>query len=151
MVLLNKSSNSENRSQPQSTYDKDGGQGQGTMRRKRSKPPFQGYGKTFLDRNPGHNMTYHELLKEERTWLGQGQYWLSAEAGRRAKCLLDGDVEGSKIVTVSCGPCRQQGRENEKEAIQHAGELWEPPLRMAPEGCSCMGGYQDLFVKTKKF
>jgi hypothetical protein len=164
MVILNnannaKTTNSENRGYRSSHGNDDrqgqqGQQGQGGpgQRRKRSKPPFQGYGKTFLERNPEHNLTYHRLLKEERMWLGQGQYWLSKEAGRRAKCLLDGDVEGSKVVTVTCGPCRQLGREYAKELASHQGdESWVPPMCGVPEGCSCMGEYQNLFMKTKKF
>jgi hypothetical protein len=164
MVLLNNannakttnSTNSENRGYRSShgNDDRQGQQGQGGpgQRRKRSKPPFQGYGKTFIEQNSEHHRKYNELLKEERTWLGQGQYWLSKEAGRRAKCLLDGDVEGSKMVTVTCAPCRQLGREYAKEWAKHQGdESWVPPMCGVPDGCSCMEEYQNLFVKTKKF
>ena len=164
MVLLNNannannakttnSENSENRGYRSShgNDDRQGQQGPG-QRRKRSKPPFQGYGKTFIEQNSEHHRKYNELLKEERTWLGQGQYWLSKEAGRRAKCLLDGDVEGSKMLTVTCAPCRQLGREYAKEVARHQGdESWVPPMCGVPEGCSCMEEYQNLFVKTKQF
>jgi len=34
-----------------------------------------------------------ELLKEERIWRSQGQYWLAQEASRKATCLLNGEVE----------------------------------------------------------
>ena len=37
---------------------------------------------------------YHELLKEARTWYGQGQVKLAREAERRAQCLLTGNLDG---------------------------------------------------------
>ena len=37
---------------------------------------------------------YHELLKESKTWYGQGQVKLAREADRRAQCLLTGNLDG---------------------------------------------------------
>ena len=47
----------------------------------------------FLELNPGYNIKYYELLKESRYWNNSGQYWLGQEAERRAKCLLNGNIE----------------------------------------------------------
>jgi hypothetical protein len=49
---------------------------------------------TFLQDNTGYFITYHELCKEATVWNNSGQYWLGKEAERRAKCLLNGDVNG---------------------------------------------------------
>jgi len=51
---------------------------------------------TFLQDNPEYHLKYNELLKEARVWNSEAQYWLSLEATRRAKCLLNGDVDGYK-------------------------------------------------------
>ena len=48
----------------------------------------------FLIQNPEYHLKYYELLKEESIWNNSGQYWLCAEASRRAKCLENGDVAG---------------------------------------------------------
>lgn len=166
MVLLNSTKTQANpsglqqgqpsqRERDQPSQQGQGGPGQGG-RRKRSKPPFQGYGKTFLELNSDHLQMYHVLQKEERIWRGQGQHWLANEAKRRYTSLLDGDVEGSKTVSVSCGPCRQLRRECVKEAEKHRHgpeeglDEWTAPMREVPSGCSCMDEYQNLFVKTKK-
>jgi len=60
----------------------------------RKKHPPHKYGDTFLEKNVNYMLIYNELLKDERVWSNSGQYWLAKEAGRRAKCLLDGDVDG---------------------------------------------------------
>ena len=41
-------------------------------------------------------LEYFSLLKEARTWASQGQTRLSMEAERRAKCLLNGNVNEYK-------------------------------------------------------
>jgi len=51
---------------------------------------------TFLQDNPEYHLKYNELLKEARIWNNSAQYWMSLEAGRRAKCLLNGDIDGYK-------------------------------------------------------
>ncbi len=56
---------------------------------------------TFLQDNPEYNLKYNELLKEARVWNNSSQYWLGLEATRRAKCLLNGDVDGYKQVKHS--------------------------------------------------
>ena len=48
----------------------------------------------FLTLHPEYHHTYLQLKKEEILWRGQGQYGLSDEARRRAKCLLLGDLPG---------------------------------------------------------
>ena len=47
----------------------------------------------FLEKNSEYLRKYNELLKEIRIWNSCGQYWLSQEAERRAKCLLNGNIE----------------------------------------------------------
>ena len=95
MVLLNK----ENTVKPYSGSSKPEGssyrddRSSDHTRRKRRQPDFQGYGKTFLELNAQHHIRYIELLKEERIWRSQGQYWLAQEASRKATCLLNGEVE----------------------------------------------------------
>ena len=55
----------------------------------------------FLELNPIYNHKYHELLREALIWNNSGQYWLSQEAERRAKCLLNGNIEDYKKQTHS--------------------------------------------------
>jgi hypothetical protein len=55
----------------------------------------------FLELNPGYNLKYYELLKDARVWTSCGQYWLSQEAERRAKCLLNGNIEDYQKQTHS--------------------------------------------------
>ena len=96
MVLLNKdtpSKPSSGPSGPEPSYREDRPDGQ--VRRKRRQPDFQGYGKSFLELNGHHYLRYHELLKEERVWRSQGQYWLALDASRKATCLLNGEVENA--------------------------------------------------------
>ena len=56
---------------------------------------------TFLQENPQYHIKYYELRKEARVWNNTGQYWLGQEANRRAACLLNGDIEGYKLVRHS--------------------------------------------------
>ena len=55
----------------------------------------------FLELNPEYNLKYHELQKETRIWTSSGQYWLAQEAERRAKCLLNGNIDDYKKQTHS--------------------------------------------------
>ena len=56
---------------------------------------------TFLQDNPEYHIKYYELLKEARVWNNTAQYWLGQETNRRAACLLNGDIEGYKLVRHS--------------------------------------------------
>tara|TARA_B100000686_G_C16590525_1_gene863080 strand:+ start:328 stop:561 length:234 start_codon:yes stop_codon:yes gene_type:complete len=55
----------------------------------------------FLEKNSEYLRKYNELLKEIRVWNSCGQYWLSQEAERRAKCLLNGNIEDYQKQTHS--------------------------------------------------
>ena len=55
----------------------------------------------FLLDNPEYHLLYIQLLKEGRVWNSISQYLLGDEANRRAKCLLNGDVDGYKNVRYS--------------------------------------------------
>ena len=55
----------------------------------------------FLEKNSEYLRKYNELLKEIRIWNSCGQYWLSQEAERRAKCLLNGNIEDYQKHTHS--------------------------------------------------
>tara|TARA_B110000285_G_C15112033_1_gene611700 strand:- start:746 stop:976 length:231 start_codon:yes stop_codon:yes gene_type:complete len=60
------------------------------MRRK----PRNYQSSNFLIQNPEYHLKYYELLKEARIWNNTAQYWMGAEASRRAKCLANGDIAG---------------------------------------------------------
>ena len=57
--------------------------------------------KNFLELNPEYNLKYSELQKEIRIWNNSGQYWLAKEADRRAKCLLNGNIDDYNKQTHS--------------------------------------------------
>lgn len=74
-------------------------------RRNRTKHQPYKYGESFLEKNINYMLIYQELLKDERVWANTGQYWLAKEAGRRATCLLNGDVDGYLQWTKSEDLC----------------------------------------------
>ena len=49
--------------------------------------------KHFFELNPEYHLKYYELKKEFTLWNNSGQYWLAKEADRRAKCLLNGNID----------------------------------------------------------
>ena len=55
----------------------------------------------FLELNPEYNLKYNELQKEINIWVSSGQYWLAQEAERRAKCLLNGNIDDYEKQTHS--------------------------------------------------
>ena len=57
--------------------------------------------KHFLELNPEYHLKYAELQKEIRIWNNSGQYWLAKEADRRAKCLLNGNIDDYNKQTHS--------------------------------------------------
>jgi len=64
----------------------------------RKKNHHQNEGPNFIELNPEYNVMYNELCKQARVWNASGQYWLGRDCENRAKCLLKGDVEGSKVI-----------------------------------------------------
>ena len=42
---------------------------------------------------------YNELLKTERYWRNSGQYFMAQECEKRAKCLLNENIDDYKKVT----------------------------------------------------
>ena len=42
---------------------------------------------------------YNELLKTERYWRNNGQYFMAKECERRAKCLLNENIEDYNKIT----------------------------------------------------
>ena len=59
------------------------------------------YVNNFLIENPEYHLIYLQLLKDARVWNSTSQYWLGAEATRRAKSLVNGDIDGYKIIKYS--------------------------------------------------
>ncbi|MBG01820.1 MAG: hypothetical protein CL470_06070 [Acidimicrobiaceae bacterium] len=55
--------------------------------------------KHLLEIEAGYNLIYERLLKEARIWNNSGQYWLANESMRKAKQLLNGNVEGCEAAT----------------------------------------------------
>ena len=55
----------------------------------------------YFTKEPEYLLLYNELLKNESYWRGSGQYFMAQECQRRAKCLLDGNIEGYKQVVHS--------------------------------------------------
>jgi hypothetical protein len=53
----------------------------------------------LFETNPEYVILYQELLKNENYWRNSGQYFMARECGRRAKCLLNENIDDYKKVT----------------------------------------------------
>ena len=68
------------------------------MRKKRNQ--FKNETHFFL-KEPEYLLKYLELIKNENYWRNSGQYHMAKECERRAKCLLNNDMNGYMNVVHS--------------------------------------------------
>ena len=53
----------------------------------------------LFEKDVKYLILYNELLKTERHWRNSGQYFMARECERRAKCLLNENIEDCNKVT----------------------------------------------------
>ena len=53
----------------------------------------------LFETNPEYVILYQELLKNENYWRNSGQYFMARECERRAKCLLNENIDDYNKVT----------------------------------------------------
>jgi len=53
----------------------------------------------LFETNPEYLILYNGLLKDETYWRNSGQYFMAQECDRRAKCLLNENIDDYDKVT----------------------------------------------------
>ena len=59
--------------------------------------------KNFLETDFDSMLLYQNLLKNETYWRNNGQYFIAKEYEKRAKLLLNGDIENASLVVKTEG------------------------------------------------
>ena len=59
--------------------------------------------KHFFETDSQSMLLYQNLLKNEKYWRNNGQYYIAKEYEKRAKLLLNGDIENASLVVKTEG------------------------------------------------